>query len=227
MSLHPDFLKAIKITEKVFAKIPSLLTIGKTEKELASQIRKLIKSLGGQKESFRIIVASGKRSAMIHGFATDKIIERDDIVMLDLGVLYKKFRTDVTRTYFLGKTSPKQKNIYQLLLKAQKAGASLIKAGRPCKDIDIATRDVITKDGLGKFFRHSTGHGIKFKVHESPRIRTKSRGVLKEGVVITVEPGIYLKGWGGMRVEDMYLVTQKGFKLLTNIPRDFKQVIIR
>src|SRR3989339_1341307 len=198
-----DFLKAIHIAEKVFHHLSDFVRPGITEKELAKKIRKAIKFYGGKKESFRIIIASGKRSSMIHGFATDKVIRSGEIIMFDLGALYNGYRSDLTRTYVLAEPTKQQKKVHDILLKAQDAAYKKIKAGVRCCDVDGAARDLITKAGYGKYFRHSLGHGIRFKTHESPRINARNRRKLKEGDIITIEPGIYLNNWGGMRVEDM------------------------
>lgn len=215
--LAKDLKKAIQIAEKVFIKLEHYLRPGLSEKQIAQFIRKELKK-DKSRESFRIIAASGKRSRIPHGFATNKIIEKGEIVEIDFGAYYKGYRSDMTRTYVLGKPNEKQKRIYGILLKAQAAAIKKIKAGVIARDVDNAARSVIEKAGFGKYFIHSTGHGIKYKVHTAPKISGKNKRSIKAGSVVTIEPGIYIKGWGGMRVEDMVLVTKSGTKILTNIP---------
>ena len=208
--------KAVKIADNT---LKSLKIIpGQTERDLACSIRKQLKKEGADREAFKIIVASGKRSGKVHGFATGKIIRRKDVVVVDIGALYKGFRSDITRTYILGKPTRMQKKIYRLLLKAQSSALIKVKAGVECRAVDLAARSVIRKAGFGNFFKHTTGHGIGRKTHEAPRISRKNRNKLKAGQVITIEPGIYFKKWG-MRIEDMVMVTNRGYKLLTKAPK--------
>ena len=208
--------KAIRIAERVFRELK--LRPGVSEKKVAGWIRKKLKEYGARKEAFRIIVASGWRSSKVHGFASRKIIRAGEVVMLDLGALYKGYRSDITRTFILGKPSALQRRVYKLLKRAQQAALLRIKAGMECRLVDQAARRVIEKAGLGRFFRHSTGHGIGHKTHQAPKISRKNRNQLKAGQVITIEPGIYLKKWG-MRIEDMVKVTKNGHRLLTRVPK--------
>lgn len=217
-SLPKEFLTAIYTAEKAFFHIKDFLKPGITEHQAAEHIRNYLKAYGAEKESFRIIVASGKRSANIHGFATSKKIKRHEIVMIDIGGLYKNYRSDATRTYFLGKPTEKHAKVYDLLRRAQRAAMKKIKAGARCCDVDRAAREVVEKAGYGRFFVHSTGHGIRRKTHEPPKISVKNKNRLKAGDVITIEPGIYMDNWGGIRIEDMVLVTENGHKVLTKIP---------
>jgi Xaa-Pro aminopeptidase len=194
----------------------SALTVqaGQKEREVADNIRSSLKKFGAR-PAFRIIVASGKRSAKPHGFATDKIIRRGDLVVIDFGAVYNGYCSDMTRTFIVGKPTAKQKKIYRIVKEAQKRAIKAIRAGKACFEIDMAARQYIEKQGFGKYFIHSTGHGIGRRVHEAPKISKKNRRRLRKGMVITIEPGIYIKGWGGVRIEDMVLVTRRGCKALT------------
>lgn len=225
--MHRDFKKAIQIAETVFGKLKDFLKPGITEKEAAKEIRRLLKKHGAKKESFDIIVASGFRSALIHGFASNRKIKVNEIVMLDFGALYNGYRSDITRTVVLGKPNALQKKIYSILERAQAAAIKKVKAGATCKSVDLAARRVIEKAGYGKQFVHSTGHGIRHKTHEAPRIHFKSDEVLKEGEVVTIEPGIYLSNWGGMRIEDMVRVTKTGCEVLTTLPHELQMTNIK
>ena len=209
-------LQAVAIANKIF----ELLTFsaGETEKKVAARIEAFLKGFDA-KPAFRTIVASGKRSAKPHGYATHKKIRKGEIVKIDFGALYKGWRSDITRTFFVGKPNVRQRKMYQTVLEAQRRAILAVKAGVECRVVDKAAREYIKKMGYGKYFVHSTGHGIGKKIHEQPKLSFRNHRKLKAGQVITIEPGIYIKGWGGMRIEDMALVTEKGAKLLTKVSR--------
>lgn len=210
---------AAKIASRVMDSIFPEIKEGVTEKYISSLIRKKIKELGGERESFKIIIASGKRSALPHGYASHKKIKNGDLVMIDFGVLLKKYRSDITRTFAVGNISKKQKKTYDLVKRAQLKAINEVKAGVPVKKIDEIVRQEFKKFGVEKYFPHSTGHGIGIKVHEKPRISAKSDEVLRKRMVITIEPGLYfkkLKNPFGIRIEDMVLVTKNGGILLTD-----------
>ncbi|MBU1027247.1 MAG: aminopeptidase P family protein [Candidatus Margulisbacteria bacterium] len=204
--------KAISIAKRVF----NLLKVkpGQRETEVASHIKALLKKFGAR-PAFRVIVASGKRSALPHGFATNKIIKQGELVVIDFGALYNGYRSDMTRTYVIGKPTARQKKIYQIVQKAQAKALKAVRAGRRCSEVDQAARGYIEEKGLGKFFVHSTGHGVGRKVHQPPKISRKNRRRLRLGTIICIEPGIYIKGFGGVRIEDMVIVTKTGCRVLT------------
>lgn len=204
--------KAVYIANRVF----SLLKIkaGQSEKDIASRIKVLLKKYNA-KPSFRIIVASGKRSAKPHGFATDKKIKKGDLVVIDFGALYNGYCSDITRTVTVAKPTQKQRKVYRIVREAQKRAIKAVRAGRACFEVDRAARDYVKKRGFKKYFIHNTGHGIGKKVHQAPKISKRNRRRLRKGMVITIEPGIYIKGWGGIRIEDMVLVTKRGYRVLT------------
>lgn len=185
-----------------------------TEKEVARQITFLLRQYKSR-PSFRILVGSGKRSAIPHCFAAGKKIKRGELVVIDFGAVYNGYRSDMTRTVIVGKPSKRQKKIYSIVKKAQAIGIKAVNAGRPCCEVDRKVRDYIRQKGFGKYFVHTTGHGIGRRVHQAPKISRGNNHKLKLGMVITIEPGIYIKGWGGVRIEDMVLVTKKGCKVLT------------
>lgn len=217
--MNKKHLRSIRIAERVFSELKEFVKPDVSEKEVATEIRKRVKKYGAKKESFRVIVASGKNSAKIHGFSSRKKIKPKDVIMFDFGALYQGWRSDITRSYVVGKPTQKQKKIYALLKKAQAAGIKRVKAGVKCSKIDDAVRSVIDRAGFGDYFVHSTGHGVGKKTHEAPRISANNDNILKTGQIITIEPGIYFKKKWGMRVEDMILVTKNGAKVLTNLPR--------
>lgn len=204
--------KAIRIADKVL----KALTVqpGQREKDVAAGIKSLLKKFRSR-PSFRIIVASGKRSAKPHGFATGKKIKPGDLVVIDFGALYNGYCSDITRTVVVGKPTAKQRKIYRIVKEAQRRAIRAVRGGRPCYEVDLAARAFIENEGFGKYFVHNTGHGIGRKVHQAPKISKRNRRRLGKGMVITIEPGIYIKGWGGVRIEDMVLVTDKGCRILT------------
>ena len=210
--MNPAQSKAIAIAKRIANKLK--IADGRNEIAVAAWIKNELKKAGAG-PAFRIIVASGKRSAQPHGFATAKKIKRGELVVVDFGALYNGYRSDLTRTFFVGKPSIRQKKIYNLVKVAQQKAIQSVREGRECREVDGAARNYIKRGGLGKYFIHTTGHGIGKKVHQAPKISRKNRRKLKAGQVITIEPGIYIRGWGGVRIEDMVLVTEKGCKILT------------
>jgi len=216
-------LKAIEIACQVMQKLQ--IKAGQTEKEIALWIKHEV-SQRGAKLAFATIVASGLRSIDPHAGPSGKKIKNGEQVMVDLGANFKGYCSDITRTFFIGKRSAKFQYLYSIIAEAQQRAIAAVKDGVFCREIDIAAREYLKrfcfkkchiseKKCSGDCFIHSTGHGIGRKVHQEPRISLKSRKRLKAGMVITVEPGIYIKGWGGLRIEDMVLVTRKGAKVLT------------
>jgi len=205
--------KAIKITNRIFRSLQ--IHEGQTEKEVADWIKSQLRRFGAH-PAFRIIVASGKRSAKPHGFATNKKIKKGELVVVDFGAWYRGYRADVTRTFMVGKPTPKQRKVLIIVREAQKRAMAAAVAGRACREVDKAARDFISKKGYGKYFVHSTGHAIGKKVHEAPKISRKNPHSIRAGQVITIEPGIYIKGWGGVRIEDMGIVTKRSLKMLTS-----------
>lgn len=199
--------------------ITLLIQPGMTEKQVALMIRRMLRKKGAEGHSFDIIVASGRRSSFPHGYATKKKIRKNEIVMLDFGAVYKGWKSDITRTVHLGKFTGFQKKVYNLVLKAHLKAARAVADGVPVKVIDKKVRSEFKKHGLEKYFCHSTGHGIGRHVHEPPRISFKSDEVLRQGMVVTIEPGLYFKKWGGIRIEDMILVTKDGHEMLTHALR--------
>lgn len=212
--IHKDQLRAVKIAKKILTLLPQWLKEGIKEKEIADRILGELKKCHAQ-PAFRIIVASGKRSAKPHGFATSKKIKKGELVVVDFGAKYNGYRSDLTRTFVIGKPAKKQVEVIKIVKEAQRRAISAVKAGVECRKVDSAAREYIERQGFGKYFIHSTGHGIKRKTHEPPKISRKNRNRLRVGQVITIEPGIYIKNWGGVRIEDMLLVTKQGYKVLT------------
>ena len=182
---------------------------------MANALEYHLRREGGEKSAFDIIVASGARASFPHAKASDKIIRKGEIVMIDWGVVYRGYNADLTRTVIIGPPTHRQKRVLGIIQKAQATAIQKVKAGVKCKLVDQAARKVVEKSGYKKYFGHGLGHGIGLKVHEYPKISVDSQDVLKAGMVITLEPGVYIPGWGGVRIEDMILVTKRGCKILT------------
>lgn len=207
--------KASLIENKAFERVLKNIKPGVTEKYVASMLQFEMKELGAEKESFDIIVASGPNGALPHAKPGDRKIKKDDLVVIDFGAKYNGYCSDTTRTICLGKMSPKQEKIYKIVERAQKAALNYVKAGVKCGDVDKRARKLIEKEGYGKNFGHGLGHGVGLQIHEEPYFRPNVKTVLKAGMVVTVEPGIYISGFGGVRIEDLVLVTKNGCKILT------------
>ncbi len=206
--------KAVAIGDMTFERILCLVKPGVRERELAAELEYQMMMLGSEKPAFDTIVCSGYRSAMPHGVASDKKLEKGDFVTFDFGATVNGFVSDMTRTVVVGKATARHNKIYGIVLKAQLAGIRKAKAGVEAKAVDSACRDIITKAGFGKEFGHGTGHGIGFFIHMGPRVSAISTDKLMVGNIVTIEPGIYISGWGGVRIEDDILVTRTGCKVL-------------
>ncbi|MGJ7912074.1 M24 family metallopeptidase [Neobacillus sp. LXY-1] len=212
--------EAADIADAAFKHILDFIRPGKTELEVTNELEFFMRKAGATSSSFDTIVASGFRSALPHGVASEKVIENGDMVTLDFGAYYKGYVSDITRTVAVGEPDAKLKEIYQIVLDAQLRGMDGIKPGMTGKQADALTRDYITEKGYGDYFGHSTGHGIGLEVHEGPALSAKSDLVLEPGMVVTCEPGIYIPGLGGVRIEDDTLITEDSNEALTHSTKD-------
>lgn len=211
---------AAQIADAAFTHILSFITAGVSELDVLNELEFFMRKQGATSSSFDTIVASGKRSALPHGVASEKLIEKGDFVTLDFGAYYKGYCSDMTRTIAVGEPSPELKHIYEIVLEAQLRGVNGIKAGLTGIQADALTRDYITEKGFGPNYGHSTGHGIGLEIHEGPALSFRSDTVLEPGMVVTVEPGIYVPGLGGVRIEDDILVTKDANEILTHSPKE-------
>ncbi len=212
--------KAIRRAEESLRELKKYIRPGARERDLALILEFLMKEKGARKPAFDTIVASGTNGAMPHAAVTDRRIKKGDLVTLDFGAEADGYFCDITRTLCVGRPTARQREIHALVLNAQTAAIKAIRPGASCKSIDDAARDPIKRAGHGHHFGHGTGHGIGLMVHEGPSISALSRDQVEQDMVFTVEPGVYIPGWGGVRVEDMVSVTEKGAKVLTTLPRD-------
>ncbi|MFK8793119.1 M24 family metallopeptidase [Planococcus plakortidis] len=213
---------AAKIADDAFEHICSYIKAGMTELEVSNELEFFMRSQGATSSSFDIIVASGLRSALPHGVASDKKIEQGDLITLDFGALYNGYVSDITRTVAVGEPSDKLKEIYQVVLDSQMLALEKIKPGMTGIEADAIARDYIKSKGYGEAFGHSTGHGIGLEVHEGPGLSFRSETVLEPGMAVTVEPGIYLPGIGGVRIEDDILITETGNERLTHSSKELR-----
>jgi Xaa-Pro aminopeptidase len=206
--------KALEITEKAIARIFDSLDPEWTESEAAWLIDSSFRELGGQGPAFDTIVASGPQAALPHAEPSERIIDDGELVVIDCGARYQGYASDITRTYIRGEPSQWQKDIYRIVREAQLLAIEAIAPGVPCQQIDKVARDHIAAAGHFDHFGHSLGHGVGLAVHELPSLNPRNEKTLLEGSVVTVEPGIYLPGQGGVRLEQLVLVTDKGAKVL-------------
>lgn len=215
-----NICKAQRIAEAAFDHILGFIKVGVTEKEVALELDHYMLSHGADGLSFETIAISGANTSKPHGVPTDKKIEHGDFVTMDYGAVVNGYHSDMTRTVAVGAASDEQKKIYKIVFEAQLAVLRVLKNGVKCSDADKAARDVITEAGYGEYFRHSTGHGVGIEIHEKPFISPKSTATLRSGNVVTDEPGIYIPGKVGVRIEDMALITENGCKNLTKAPKE-------
>lgn len=208
-------IKAQRIAEKAFEHMLTFISEGKTEREIALELDYTMLRGGADALSFETIAVSGKNSSLPHGVPSDKKIEKGDFITMDFGAVTEFYHSDMTRTVAVSEVSTKQIEVYETVLEAQLKGLEAVRAGVPCRDVDAVARDIITAKGYGSYFGHGLGHGVGVEIHESPSLNPSSKAILEAGHIVTVEPGIYLPGEFGVRIEDMAFVTQDGCKNLT------------
>ena len=204
---------------KLFEHILGVLRPGIAEVEVAGELEHHARMIGAEGMSFETIVAAGLRSAMPHGRATQAPLPRRGFVTMDFGIIHKGYCSDMTRTVFLGKPKPNERKAYEAVLEAQENAVHAVTPGASCAEVDEAARGVLRREGFADFFTHSTGHGVGLEIHEPPRVGAGQTTRLQPGMVITIEPGIYLAGKFGIRIEDMVAVTRGGGQVLTPSPK--------
>lgn len=203
---------ATNIAEAAWLEILPTIKVGQTEKEVALRLEMAMRRKGAERMAFPIIAASGPRSSLPHGAPTERELQDGDFLTLDFGAVKGGYCSDMTRTVVLGQPNERQREIYGIVLKAQLAAQAAVKPGIRGMDVDKVARDIIAAAGYGENFGHGLGHGVGLQVHEGPGAGSRSETVLQPGMVITIEPGIYISGFGGVRIEDMVLVTAEGYK---------------
>lgn len=214
--------KAAEIADAAFEHIITFIKPGLKELDVALELEYFMKKQGSQKNAFDFIVASGPRSSLPHGKASERVIQAGEFVKMDYGAVYQGYHSDITRTVAVGQPTEKMLEIYGIVKKAQQAALDKIKAGMTTVEADAIARDIITDAGYGDNFGHGLGHGIGLEIHEGPRVSPKEEIVLQKNMVVTNEPGIYLPQWGGVRIEDDIVITEDGCRLLTNASKELK-----
>ncbi len=208
-------IKAQRMAEKAFLEVLNFIREGVSEIEIAAELEYRMKLAGSETASFETIAVSGKKSSMPHGVPDKKLISRGDFITMDFGAVYKGYHSDMTRTVAVGFATDEMQKVYDTVLKANLAALSAVCEGKTIADVDLAARNLIKSAGYGEFFTHSTGHGVGLEIHEAPTVSFKNENKLLSGQVITIEPGIYLEGKFGVRIEDMVVVTKNGCNNLT------------
>lgn len=211
---------AQKIAEEAFSHILTFIRPGVTEKQIALELDFYMLSHGAESLSFETIAVAGKKTSMPHGVPDENIVRNGDFVTMDFGAVYKGYHSDMTRTVAVGEVTEKQREVYETVLRAQKAALSVLKSDIKCSVADKAARDIITEAGYGDYFGHATGHGVGVEIHEGPNLSPRSEDKLQEGNVVTVEPGIYLPDEFGVRIEDMAVIEKDGCLNLTRAPKE-------
>ena len=213
------FRVAVEITDKVYEEILPMLRPGFTEKQVANTLVSKYREYGDG-EAYSPIVATGPNGALPHAIPTDREFKKGDFVVIDAAAKYAGYHADMTRTPVVGEATDKHREVYAIVKEAQKRGCEIAKAGVPCQEVDAATRDYIHEMGYGEYYTHGTGHGLGLEIHTSPRFSPTSKEVLKENNVMTIEPGIYIAGWGGVRIEDDVIINQNDCEILNKTTKD-------
>lgn len=212
--------QAVKIADNAFKEVLMTIEIGQTEEEIGLNLEYSMRRAGASGGSFDFIVASGLRSAMPHGTASPKRIQAGEFLTMDFGAIYQGYCSDITRTVFIGDPEDKHRDVYATVLRAQMAGIQAVAPGRSGKEVDAVARTIIEEAGYGDYFGHGLGHSVGLAIHEGPNLNKREERLLQPGMVVTVEPGIYIPDWGGVRIEDIVLVTESGCEVLTQAPKE-------
>lgn len=212
--------KSASISSAAFHGIVDKIRPGAVERELALELEFSMRRAGADEKSFDFIVASGTRGALPHGRASEKVIKSGELVTFDFGAVYHGYHSDETVTVAVGAPDSRQREIYAIVKDAHDRALEAVRPGISFKELDSLARGYIEEKGYGSCFGHGLGHGVGLEVHEKPVVSFRSEGVAEEGMVFTIEPGIYIPGWGGVRIEDTVVVTADGCRLLTQVPKD-------
>jgi Xaa-Pro aminopeptidase len=215
---------AVRVGATLFDRALEVLRPGTKETEVAAEMEYAARRAGAQEMSFPTIIASGARSALPHGRATDQVVASGGFVVCDFGVILAGYCSDQTRTVWVGAVPEEARKAYESVREAQEAAIATVRPGVSTGEVDAAARKVLRKAGLGRYFTHSTGHGVGLEIHEAPRVAAGQKEVLKPGMVITIEPGVYFRGKWGVRIEDMVAVREGGCEVLTPTSKDFLAV---
>lgn len=212
--------EAVRLAEESLTVLIEKIKVGISERELALQLEFIMREKGAEKVAFDLIVAAGENSALPHYQPGERTIKEGDLLLFDIGARFGGYCSDMTRVFIVGRASARAQAIYDLVLAANEAGIAAVRAGESGVAVDAAARDLIAQGGHKEHFGHGLGHGVGLEVHEAPRLSPLSDDTLQPGMVVTVEPGVYLPGFGGVRIEDLVVVTEDGCDLLTTLPKE-------
>ena len=210
---------AVEVTDKVYEEILPMLRPGYTEKQVANTMVSKYREYA-EGEAYSPIVATGPNGALPHAIPTDREFQKGDFIVIDAAAKYAGYHADMTRTPVVGQATDKHNEVYAIVKEAQQRGCDTAKSGVPCKEVDAATREYIKEMGYGDYYTHGTGHGLGLEIHTSPRFSPKSNQVLEKNNVMTIEPGIYIAGWGGVRIEDDVIIGDDGCEILNKTTKD-------
>ena len=211
--------EAQRIADEAYQEVLPTITAGRTEQDVALDLELAMRRRGAEGPAFEIIVASGERGAMPHGAASSKIIREGELVTIDMGARYDGYHSDMTRTIAIGSVSDELRRLYRAVLEAEMQCVTAVKPGVRTRELDALARSILARHDLAEYFAHSLGHGVGLAVHEAPSLSSTSNDVLESGMIITIEPGVYLPGVGGVRIEDILLVTDEGHEVLSTSPK--------
>jgi Xaa-Pro aminopeptidase len=218
---------AAQLNLQVFEEVLPQIQPGVTEREIALQLEFAFRRLGGEEKAFDFIVASGERGALPHGVASDKKICDGELVTIDFGTRYQRYYSDETVTIAVGEVAAPLREIYDVVLRAHDLAIEALDVSVPAREIDQVARQYIKDNGYGEYFGHGLGHGVGLEVHEAPTLSPRSEALISEGMVFTIEPGIYIPGLGGVRIEDTILMTVDGYRCLTQCSKHYRNVLAR
>lgn len=224
----PEEIEKLRAAEQLgddaFSHILTRISVGMSEREVALELELYLKRNGAQALSFDTIVASGENSAKPHWIPGERRLQRGDFVTMDFGCVYEGYCSDMTRTIVMGEANSRQREIYELVLRAQQSALDAVAAGKTGREIDGVARGVIAEAGYGDCFGHGLGHGVGLFIHEEPRFSPTYEGIIRENMVVTVEPGVYVPDFGGVRIEDVVVVTENGHENLTSSPKNLIEI---
>lgn len=212
--------EAQRLTDDAFTYILTRIQPGKTEMELALDLEFYVRNQGADGAAFQFIFISGEKTSLPHGVPGNRVLQKGDFITMDYGALVGGYCADMTRTVALGEPSEEMRRVYDIVLRANLAGLEAAGPGKNCFDVDKVSRDLITQEGYGEYFGHGLGHSVGLEIHEEPRCSPSCREILEPGMIMTIEPGIYLPGQFGVRIEDMILITETGIENLTHSPKE-------
>ncbi|EKU71520.1 Xaa-Pro peptidase family protein [Selenomonas sp. F0473] len=218
--------RACEIADAAFAHIAAYIRPGMTELAVAAEMEDFMRRSGSERPAFQTILASGVRGSLPHGTATEKEIARGELLTMDFGAVYCGYHSDITRTICVGRADERQKELYDAVLTAQKKALAAIRPGITGRDVDIVARDYLKQRGVEQYFGHGLGHSLGLEIHEEPRLSKFGMETLRENMLVTDEPGVYIPDWGGIRIEDTVLVTAVGGEPLTRAPKEFIEICI-